>query len=516
MSKLPRLTLDDLANNLANHGIAVYLVNTPQKDNDSSVAIQGVSIDSRRINKGMLFICKGAAFKASYLADAVSAGAVAYLCENELIDDLVQAAPSVPALVVDDLRKAMAYVSAQVYGYPDERLTVYGITGTKGKSTVAYMLKSIFEADGRTPSILGSINTDDGVEHFASRNTTPEAPDLWRHLFNTEQAKRESMIMEVSSQALRYDRTLGLSLTVGCFLNIGRDHISPLEHENFEDYLGSKLKIFEQSKVAVINLNSEFDQRVADAAQLSERVISFGVNRPEANYCASNLHAEVGCVKFDLTERREDETGNASKPTTIRIKLGMAGLFNVHNALAAIAMARVAGIEFSSITAGLERLRVPGRMEVITSPDGNILTIVDYAHNQLSFEMLFRSVKAEHPNRKIISVFGAPGDKAYERRHELPQVAGAYSDLMIFTEDDPAHERVEDICAELARNTPEKAMFEIIYDREEAIRRAMEEAAQEPSVVLLLAKGAETHQHRGDEYPTIKSDLEIARELLLG
>ena len=153
-------------------------------------------------------------------------------------------------------------------------------------------------------------------------------------------------------------------------------------------------------------------------------------------------------------------------------------------------------------------------MELVASADGRIVCIVDYAHNELSFETLFSSVAKEYPGRKVIAVFGAPGGKAIERRECLPHVAGRYADLIIYTEEDPAHERVEDICAELAANTPAGVAHEEIYDREAAVARAFEAAGDEAAVVLLLAKGDETTQHRGDDYPEIKSDLALAREIL--
>ena len=191
-------------------------------------------------------------------------------------------------------------------------------------------------------------------------------------------------------------------------------------------------------------------------------------------------------------------------------------MFNVENALAAIGMALLMGIDTAAILKGLAHLRVPGRMEIVRSADNHVTAIVDYAHNKLSFETLFASVKKEYPEHRIISLFGAPGGKAHERREQLPQAAAPYSDLIIYTEEDPAHDKVEEICAELASNTPADTPHTIILDREEAVAFAIHEAQQstEPCVVLLLAKGDETRQHRGDDYPLVKSDLALAQELL--
>ncbi|WP_239284991.1 UDP-N-acetylmuramoyl-L-alanyl-D-glutamate--2,6-diaminopimelate ligase [Collinsella sp. An2] len=517
-SSLPACSIDELADILRSRGVDTRTL-LPTASRPTTVV--GMSIDSRTVEEGNLFVCKGAAFKPQFLADAIGRGAAAYLCEAADADldapaELAAAAPDTPAIVVSNVRRAMALVAPAIYNHPERDLTICGITGTKGKSTVAYMLRSIMTAADIDTSILGSIETDDGVQHFESHNTTPESPDLWRHLHNTVASGRHHMIMEVSSQGLKYDRVLGLPLSIGCFLNIGRDHISSVEHPTFEDYFASKLRIFEQCDVAVVNLGTDHVEEVLAAARQARRVVTLQAihaqtstseaSIPAADFTANNVESTPAGLSFDVLEGEERH----------RITLGMAGLFNVDNALAAIACARLMGVSYDAIAAGLAHVRVPGRMELVPSADGRVLAIVDYAHNELSFKTLFGSVKAEYPERRIIAVFGAPGGKAQERREVLPRVAGEYADLIIYTEEDPAHERVEDICAELASNTPAGVAHAVICDREAAVRRALEAGmdAPEGAVVLLLAKGDETRQHRGDDYPEVKSDLALAREFL--
>lgn len=522
ISPLPALTLGELADALSGQGVDAAVEPAEARD----VRLRGMSIDSRTVEPGNLFVCKGAAFRPAFLSSAVELGAVAFMCEGvsspscpSLPAALSQAAPDTPALVVSNVRRAMALVAPAIYDHPERELTICGITGTKGKSTVAYMLRSIMAAAGVDASILGSIETDDGIQRFESHNTTPEAPDLWRHLHNTVDAGRRHMIMEVSSQGLKYDRVLGLPLSIACFLNIGRDHISSVEHPTFEDYFASKLRIFEQCDTAVVNLGCDHIEQVLASAQSARRLITLRASHDQAaaapdaaaplptpDFLAENISSTAAGLSFDVVEQGGRH----------HVTLGMAGLFNVDNALAAIACARLMSISYPDICAGLAHVRVPGRMELVPSADGRVLAIVDYAHNELSFETLFRSVTKEYPGRRIIAVFGAPGGKAQERRRVLPETAGNYADLIIYTEEDPAHERVEDICAELASNTPEGVDHLEIYDREQAVHRAIEEglATPEGAVVLLLAKGDETRQHRGDDYPEVKSDLAIAREVL--
>lgn len=494
---------------------------------DSSTEIRGVAIDSRKAAATCLFICKGAGFKPAFLESAIASGAIAYLCQGELDEqgkltapaDLAAAAAGTPAIVAADVRRAMATASKVAYGDPSTGLSIVGITGTKGKTTTSYMLHAIMDAAEVSTSILGSIETDDGIEEFESCNTTPESPDLWRHLSNTVASGRAHMVMEVSSQALKYDRVLGLTLNIACFLNIGRDHISPAEHPTFEDYFESKLRIFDQCKCAVINLGTEHVDEVMAAAKAAPQLFTVGIDCKNADLVASNVRTVKGGIEFDIAESAKlaaaagEEDASASAHT---VKLSIAGLFNAENALCAIACARLLGIGWNAIEQGLSHVRVPGRMEIIASPNEPITAIVDYAHNKLSFETLFKSLKKEYPGQQIIAIFGAPGGKAYERREVLPQTAGAYADLLIYAEEDPAHDRVEDICAEMANNTPKGVAHEIIYDREEAFKRAVEVAHEsgKPTVIAFLAKGEEELQHRGDNFEPIKSDSAIAHEVL--
>lgn len=524
IDRFPAVSLRAAASLLGEGGIEARVCG------DEGTEVHGMAIDSREVSPGNLFVCKGAAFRPAFLADAVRHGVAAYLCEDdERAEELSAQAPGVPCIVVHQgkVRRAMALVAPLIYMHPEHDLTIVGITGTKGKSTVAYMLRSILRAAGVTPSILGSIETDDGMRAFESHNTTPEAPDLWLHLRNTVDAGRDVMLMEVSSQGLKYDRVLGVPFKIACFLNIGRDHISPIEHPTFEDYFQSKLRIFEQCDTAVVNLDTDRVEEVLAAAASAKRLVTLHTDRAPAtsaegsaapardcaaDFCATGIETVDGGIAFTVEER------GAAGTTRHGIVLGMTGFFNVDNALAACAIARLMGFDYDAIARGLAHVRVPGRMELVASGDGHVLAIVDYAHNELSFDALFSSVKRQYPNHRIIAVFGAPGDKAQERRSTLPRVAGAYADLLIYTEEDPAHEAVEDICAELAANTPAGVAHKIIPDREEAVTRALRTALadERPSVVLLLAKGDETRQHRGDSYPEVKSDLSLAREILRG
>ena len=497
-------TLQSLVELLRGEGL---LSRVERLDAADATSVSGVDCDSRVAAPGHIFVCKGAAFKPAYLASAVDKGAVAYLCDETLAPALAAACPNVPALVATDLRRAMAVASAVAWGRPDQHIGVLGITGTKGKSTVAYMLRHILDGDesGSGCGIMGSIDTYDGIEGFESVNTTPEAPDLWRHLANTRAASLPYMVMEVSSQALKYDRVVNLDIDVACFLNIGRDHISPVEHPSFEDYFESKLRIFDQARVAVVSLDMDHASEVLARAARCERVVTFSVAddaaQRGADVWASDIRSEGGSIAFTVHSARGER----------EMRVSMPGLFNVDNALAAIAMCEAVGVADERIVAGLAHVRVPGRMELLQTADPRVCALVDYAHNKLSYQRFFSSVSKEFAGRKVIALFGAPGDKAQERRRELPEEASRWADLIIYTEEDPAHERVEDICAELAANTPEGQAYEVICARPAAIARAAEVAfaAPEGAVVCLLAKGDETRQHEGDRFVPCETDGSI-------
>lgn len=505
-------TLASLAELLEHEGL---LARTENLDAAAQVPVTGADSDSRFVRPQHLFVCKGAAFKPAYLASALERGAVGYLCDEGQATELASVAPGVPALVVTDVRRAMALVALEAWGHPDRDLTVVGITGTKGKSTTSYILRAILDAtrgDGKPAAgLIGSIETFDGVERAESINTTPEACDLWRHVANTRESGLPYLVMEVSSQALKYDRVVGLHLDVAAFLNIGRDHISPLEHPTWEDYFASKLRIFRQARKAVVNLESEHLEEILTAAESCEQTVTFssegsGSHGHEATVWAEGIRSGFGSNSFVV-----------HTPTwTAPVRLSMPGRFNVDNALAAIAICELLGVGQDAIRTGLAHVSVPGRMELVTSPDRRVVGIVDFAHNEMAFRKFGPSVREEFPGYEVISVFGATGDKAVERRQELPVEAAKWSDRLVFTKDDPGHERVEDICAEMVAATPAGTPTETIPDRRQAIEHAVDLAfsSGRPTVVCVLARGTEGVQHENGGFTPAPLDMDMLREAL--
>ena len=462
--------------------------------------VELVSYSSQEARPGTLFICKGAHFKPDYLADAARRGAFAYVSETPYPQ------PGLPCVLVKDIRRVLAPLAVKYYNDPSRRLKVIGVTGTKGKSSTAYYLKYILDEylapQGQTCGVISSIDTWDGVERFESHLTTPEPLELQRHFAHALSSGMEYLVMEVSSQALKYHRTLGTRFAAAAYLNIGTDHISPIEHPDFDDYFQSKLKIFAQAGLSCVNLDCEHGAEALAAARAAcGRVLPFSRRDPAAAVYGHDVHKWGNDILFQA------EAGEL----TGEYRLTMPGLFNVDNALAAITVCLGLGIPREAVQAGLAKARVPGRMEVYSSAGGDVTAIVDYAHNRMSFETLFRSVRQEYPGRRIVTVFGCPGKKAFDRRRDLGEVSGANSDLVVLTEEDSGEEDTVSICGEIASHVACPCRIE--PNRGEAIRQAVF-SCHEPSVVLITGKGAETRQKRGLEYIDTPSDVEYVQAFL--
>lgn len=460
--------------------------------------VNHVSHDSRDIKESTLFICKGAHFKEAYLESALEKGAFAYISEVDYKMGL--------GLIVSDVRKAMALFANLFYNQAWKKLKLIGLTGTKGKSTTAYYIKNIVDkymASQGKPScaIISSIDTDDGIIKEESHITTPEALDLHRHFHNAVKSGKEFMVMEVSSQGLRYDRTAGVIFSVAAFLNIGEDHISDIEHKDFEDYFSAKLMLLDQCEKACINIDGPYMDEVLAQAKGSVLTLS---QSQGADIRAENIKASEEGIRFTAIGPDFKE----------EISLAMTGLFNVENALAAIGSCYLTGVPMEFIVKGLASATAPGRMELFTGEKTGVKVIVDYAHNKMSFESLFESTKKEYPGKKIFAIYGCPGNKAFARRWELSEVAGKHSAKVFITEEDHGEEDLMKISTEIGKYVAETGCpYEIENDREQAIKKALEEA-DENTVILITGKGRETRQKRGMDYVETPSDVDFVLKYL--
>lgn len=458
--------------------------------------VGNVAYDSNKVIQNTLFVCKGAGFKEAYLESAIQTGAIAYISEKEYNVDI-------PCIIVNDVKQALALAAAIYYNYPAKKLKLIGITGTKGKSTTAYYVKYILdeylrEQDKPEAGIISSINTYDGMISEESHLTTPESLELQMHFSNAVNSGIQYMVMEASSQALKYGRLHGVEFDAGVFLNFSEDHISPIEHSDMEDYFTSKLALFRQCKSVCINLDSDMLPRIMDAAVDAGRVLTFGTKEEADIYGYSikkegfDTHFNVRCDRFDS-----------------EFVLTMPGLFNVENALAAIAVAYVLRIPEPHIHTGLRKARSSGRMEIYANKSRDRIVIVDYAHNKLSFTKLYETVRTEFPGMKVYTVFGCPGGKAYLRRKDLGLLAGLHSDRVFLTAEDPGMEDVRQISEDIAGYVRQNNKnCELIDDREEAIKESILSSSP-GTVILITGKGGETRQKIGEEYVPVLSDVEL-------
>ena len=471
--------------------------------------------DSRKAVPGCLFFCKGKQFKKEYLDAAIKKGAAAYVSETDYKE-------TVPCILVPDIRIAMADYAKEFYGDPSSKLNLVGLTGTKGKSTTLYFLKSIMESsnlcgEGRF-GYLSSIDDYDGINRVESHLTTPEALELNEYLSNMVKSGISYAGMEVSSQALKYDRSRGLHFKAGCFTNFSEDHIGPDEHNDIEDYFSSKLRLISQCDTFVLNLCSDRAALVLDecidkkSKGILKSIICFYTDAnalPKDLILKAEENSEKIYIISDIAKEKEETEFSLSEFG--RLRLSMPGLFNIENAVMAAILAEVLGVKKDDISRGLLLAKAPGRMEVFRNEKRDLTVIVDFAHNEFAFDNIFSTVKKEYSN--IIAVFGCPGNKAPERRIGMPRSASKFASYVYVTEDDPFKENVSDICKEVYANLVSfGGKGEIVEDRKEAIKKAIENAPK-GSAILLLAKGRDTFMHR-EAFDPYESDPVIAEDVL--
>ena len=470
-----------------------------------------LSYSSADVTPDTFFICKGAAFKEEYLRNAIAKGAGVYLAQSlyEGVD--------CPHILVSDIRKAMSLVSIAFYQKAYRNFRVVGLTGTKGKTTTTYFMKNILDAFCRRnpqlcaaqkSAVLSTVEVDTGIEHHEAHLTTPESPDLQRYFAQTRDSGLPFLTMEVSSQAYKLSRVYGMDFDIGMFLNIGEDHIGPLEHPDFEDYFSCKLQLMEHCRTAIINREMDHAQRVLEHARAhAQRVLTFGKLE------TADLDDDDCWILRDIQKEEQGFTFTTShglEQDSWRIR--MAGRFNVENALAAILAAKALGVDDQSIREGLLQNEVQGRMNLFEK-DG-VTVLVDYAHNFLSFQKLYESLKADYPGQRIVVVVGCPGGKAQLRRRDIGTLSGQNADYLYLTAEDPQFEDVRSICEEIASFVkPYGTPYEIIEDRAQAVEKAIT-TAQKGDVIVLAAKGEEVYQKVRGEYVYYESDLAIAKRLL--
>ncbi|MBW2060174.1 MAG: UDP-N-acetylmuramoyl-L-alanyl-D-glutamate--2,6-diaminopimelate ligase [Deltaproteobacteria bacterium] len=471
---------------------------------DPETEVSSVAYDSRAVTPGSLFIAvKGHLDDGRrYVKEAVKAGAMAIMVDEPLSQD-----PGVPVIMVSDTRRGMALAAAEFYGHPAEKLVMIGITGTKGKTTTAFLLESILKQAGQATGLMGTIKISYAGKERPSVITTPEGVDLQKYLHEMVQHGVTHTVFEVSSHALALSRVAGCEFDVGVFTNLGRDHLD--YHRDMTSYYEAKRRLFYEFLTgvhldggprAVINVDDEWGRKMA--AEMGPEVITFAIES-EADLTAREIKND----RLALSAQLVIPAGE------LEVHTHLLGSFNLYNLLAASGAALALGIEMEHIAAGLESIAsVPGRLERIGHND-DFLVLVDYAHTTEALIKALESARELAPGR-LFTVFGCGGDRDKSKRHHMGRAAGRLSDLAVVTNDNP---RTEDPAAIIKQIEPgllgldlhrwepgetnssyPPGSYAIIPDRRKALQLGVR-LMRSGDILLVAGKGHESYQIMGRE-----------------
>lgn len=435
--------------------------------------------DSRKVEKDCVFVCITGAVRDGhdFAAEVAGKGAGALIVEKE-----VTVPKDVTVIRVEDSRIALAEASAAYFGHPAKELTTIGITGTKGKTTATYMMRSMLEASGISTGLIGTIETIIGEEKIPSVNTTPESYVVQETFRKMADAGCKCVVMEVSSQGLMLHRVGGFVFDYGIFTNLEPDHIGPGEHKDLDDYIHCKSLLFSQCKQGIFNQDDKHLEEILKNHTCQVETYGFSEN---ADLIASDV-------------RLVDRGGTLGVACRLKglldmeVEIDIPGKFSVYNSMTAIAVCRHFGVKPEVIKEALSQIRVRGRVELLpVSPKFTVM--IDYAHNAMSLKSLLTTLKEYHPKR-LICLFGCGGNRSRDRRFEMGEVSSRLADFTIVTSDNPRREEpeaiIEDIVTGVKRADGE---YITIVSRQDAIRYAIEHA-REGDVIVLAGKGHEDYQ----------------------
>ena len=457
--------------------------------------------DSRKAATDSLFVCvKGTTVDGhGFAADVVQKGATVLVVSED-----VNVPETVTVIKVADTRYALALLSAAWFDYPAEQLKVIGITGTKGKTTTTYMVKSILEGAGYKVGLIGTIEAIIGDKVIPSANTTPESYLIQKYFREMADIGCDCCVMEVSSQGLMMHRTAGFTFEMGIFTNIEPDHIGPNEHASFEEYLACKSLLFRQCKIGILNADDKHYQDILkDHTCMVE---TFGFSK-EADLRAENMQLihKPGYLGVAY---------HVSGLLNFDVEIDVPGKFSVYNSLTAIAVCRHFKVEVDVMKKALKCAKTKGRIEMIKVSDEFTL-MIDYAHNAMSLKSLLSTLREYEPGR-LVCLFGCGGNRARSRRFEMGEVSGQMADFTIITSDNPRYEDPQAIIDDIKTGISKTdGKYVEIIDRKEAIRYAIEHGRPR-DVIVLAGKGHEDYQEiKGVKYPMDERNLiaEVLKEL---
>ena len=465
----------------------------------ADIEITDLVYDSRKAQKGSVFVCiKGVVVDGhTFVSQVCEAGAAALIVQDD-----VTAPEDVTVIKVADTRLALAELSAAYFGHPAEKIKTIGITGTKGKTTTTYMIKSILEHAGYKVGLIGTIETIIGEEHIPAVNTTPESYVIQESFRKMVDAGLDAVVMEVSSQGLMLHRVGGFTFDIGIFTNLEPDHIGPNEHASFEEYLQCKAMLFRQCRLGIVNTDDAHTEKLLEGHTCE--IETYGLSE-KADLRATDMELIKGKGYLGVKYHAK---GLVDCPVEIHVP----GRFSVYNSLTAIAVCHHFNVTIANIQSALRAAKVKGRIEIVKVSDDFTL-MIDYAHNAMSLESLLSTLKEYDPGR-LVCLFGCGGNRSKLRRYEMGEVSGKMADLTIITSDNPRNEEpqaiIDDIKIGIGKTD---GKYVEIADRKEAIRYAIANG-QPGDVIVLAGKGHEDYQeingvkHHMDERELIAEVLE--------
>ncbi len=444
------------------------------------IEISDIVYDSRKAGEGKMFVCLSGAYSDGHkFADkAYELGCRVFTVEKEV------ALPGDAIIIkVTDTRYSLAKLSAALFGHPERSLTVIGITGTKGKTTTASLAADILNAGGINTGYIGTTGIVINGVRTPTVNTTPESYELHKTFRKMLDCGVSAVVMEVSSQAVYMKRITGINYHIGVFTNLSPDHIGGVEHPTFEHYMACKAQLFKQCRYGIFNSDDEHYAEITENASCEK--ITFGMNG-HCDYSGESTgkwkHGNAFGEKFNVKYKNGE----------FEAKLRMPGKFNIYNATAAIAIAKLMGISDSTVQTALANASVRGRFEIPDAID-DVTLIIDYAHNKASMEAALKTIREFSPER-LITVFGSVGGRSEMRRAELGEVAAKYADFCIITSDNPDFEPPENIIADIAAEVEKYGCpYKTFIDRREAVQYAISNA-KAGDVILFAGKGHEDYQ----------------------
>lgn len=429
-----------------------------------------------------------------YIREALSKGAdTVVVQENAVIErDIIK--PGVTIIKVEDVRKALAHMSAKFYDSPSEKMLVIGVTGTKGKTSTVFMIRQILEDAGIKTGIIGTVYVGWEGNMQGASSTTPQSHEIQKAMKEMYDRGCKAVVMEVSSQGLMQSRVENIDFDIGVFTNITPDHIGEGEHKSFEEYLFWKSALFKKCHRAIINIDDPHWKEIIEGSDLEQAVFFGKDEKADFRYEDVKLWSEGGKLGIKYLLESKSPCGDGS---IRQITLDIPGRFNVQNSLAAAAVTKSLGIPWSVIEESLKKIKIPGRVERVPAP-GDFTVLVDYAHNGLSLKSLLESLREYEPER-IILVFGCGGNRDRNRRFEMGKAALEAADFIIVTSDNPRRENPQKIIDDITSvmKFQEKAIL-AIPDRRRAIERAAKEA-RKGDIVVIAGKGHETYQIIGND-----------------